>query len=65
MLLRQGQTAEVLRNLCYRVYEKEKKDWEFFVEHIREILGIGLNEPEFLPDRSSLSMSYSDDKKLY
>ena len=64
VLLGQGQTAEVLRNLCYRVYEKNKEDWNSMVRQIQEVFSIRLNEPEFLPDRGALSMSYLDaDKK--
>ena len=64
VLLGQGQTAEVLRNLCYRVYEKseekDERDWNSLVKQIQEVFGVQLNKPEFLPDRGSLSMSYCD-----
>ena len=60
VLLGQGQTAEVLRNLCYRVYEKNKEDWNSIVKQIQEVFSIQLNEPKLLPDRGALSMSYLD-----
>lgn len=64
VLIGQGQPAGVLRNLCYRVCEKGKEDWNSLVQQIRDVFGIQLNKPEFSPSRGSLSMSYLDvDKK--
>lgn len=60
VLLGQGRTAEVLRNLCYRVCEKGTEDWNSLVQQIQEVFGVQLNKPEFLPDSGSLSMSYCD-----
>lgn len=60
VLLGQGRTAEVLRNLCYRVCEKGTEDWNSLVQQIQEVFGVQLNKPEFLFDSGSLSMSYCD-----
>ena len=60
VLLGQGQTAEVLRNLCYRVCEKGTEGWNSLVQQIRIVFGVQLNKPEFSPSRGSLSMSYLD-----
>ncbi len=61
VLVGQGQTAEVLRNLCYRVYSKgEKKDWRSLVEHIKELFGVVLDEPKFLSSRGTVTMSYTE-----
>ncbi len=62
VLVGQGQTAEVLRNLCYRVYSKEgeREEWQSVVGHIRELFGVVLNEPKFLTNRGTVVMDYSD-----
>lgn len=61
VLMGQGQTAEVLRNLCYRVYEKEEKsDWNMLVEQIRELFGVTLNKPKYLSARGTVIMDYAE-----
>ena len=61
VLIGQGQTAEVLRNLCYRVHSKDdKKDWESLVENIKNLFGVKLNDPVRLPHRGSVVMNYTD-----
>ena len=62
VLVGQGQTAEVLRNLCYRVYrkDKKKKDWQSLVEHIRDLFGVTLNEPKNLIHRGTVVIDYTD-----
>ena len=61
VLVGQGQTAEVLRNLCYRVYSKDDKtDWHSLVGHIRTLFGVTLNEPHSLIPRGTVTMDYVD-----
>lgn len=60
-LLGQGQTAQVLRNLCFSVYKTSPKNWEQVVLHIQRIFGIKIIEPEFT-DRSEIKISYVDSK---
>ncbi len=38
VLIGQGQTAQVLRNLCYQIYEKGTGLWDDLLEHIRTYL---------------------------
>ena len=61
VLVGQGQTAEVLRNLCYRVYSKDdKSNWESLVDHIKCLFGVTLNEPRSLSHRGTIAMDYLD-----
>ena len=61
VLLGQGQTAEVLRNLCYKVYEDENQEkWQSLIEHIDDLFGVQLDTPKFMPSRSTITMSYTD-----
>lgn len=60
VLVGQGQTAEVLRNLCYRVYEGNTENWESLVRHIKDLFGVVLGEPKFLVNRGTVVMDYTD-----
>ena len=62
VLVGQGQTAEVLRNLCYRICSKNdnQEEWQLFVGHIQDLFGVILNEPKFLPHRGTVTMDYTD-----
>ncbi len=60
VLAGQGKTAEVLRNLCYKVYEDKKEDWQSLVDHIKNLFGIVPNEPKFLLHRGTIVMDYID-----
>jgi hypothetical protein len=61
MLIGQGQTAQVLRNLCWQLYSLEsKKPWEKLVHHIRELFSVILSSPEYFPENSSLSLAYTE-----
>ena len=59
VLIGQGQTAEVLRNLCYRVYEKEKKEeWNKLIADIQTFFGITINAPAYSQSRGTVVMNY-------
>lgn len=57
----EGRTAEVLRNLCFQIWSKEDpQPWNSFVEQIRDLFGIRLNDPVHLKERGQIEMSYRD-----
>lgn len=60
VLIGQGQTAQVLRNLCYQVYE-QRQHWDDLVQHIHELFGVRLLPPRFIAERSEIVMSYEDE----
>ena len=62
VLIGQGQTAQVLRNLCYQIYEKsaDKKTWNELVDHIQRLFGTTLQPPEFIKERSEITMAYTE-----
>lgn len=71
VLLGQGQTAQVLRNLCYKVIENDKKnnhtDWLEICNLIKKLFLVELNPPIFNETRGILVMDYkqpSVDKNL-
>lgn len=66
ILIGQGQTAQVLRNLCYRVCypgeptAKPSDDWGKLTEQMHRLFGIRLKEPAYIPERSEITMSYRE-----
>ncbi len=58
--LGEGRTAEVLRNLCYQVMEKENEKWRHIVEEMKKLFGCQLNDPRYIPERGEITMSYLD-----
>jgi energy-coupling factor transporter ATP-binding protein EcfA2 len=65
VLIGQGQTAEVLRNLCYRIWnsQDEGTQWNGLRSHMRRLFGINLCPPELIPDRSEIILRYRDKRK--
>lgn len=61
--LGQGQTAQVLRNICYKVCEQDSahssKDWGRIAQLIERIFLVKLHAPVFNEARGSLIMRYS------
>ncbi len=58
----EGRTADVLRNLCYRLAHEgeDRSGWEHVVRRIEGLFGITLHPPEFLPERGEIEMDYTD-----
>ena len=56
----EGRTAEVLRNLCYSVYE-EKARWVDLVGRIRGLFGAELRAPRYVEERGEIAMSYREE----
>ena len=62
VLIGQGQTAQVLRNLCYQIYEKKDANpgWDELVDHIQKLFGVGLRPPRYIKERSEITMDYTE-----
>jgi hypothetical protein len=59
----EGRTAEVLRNLCWRISSQSPGEWAKVVEHIRSMFGCELDEPREIPERGEIVMSYREARK--
>ncbi len=59
-LIGQGQTAQILRNLCHRLAEQQPKDWTRLIEQMNERFGVRLMLPLFVAERGQIEMSYQD-----
>ena len=66
--LGEGRTAEVLRNLCYRILEEDDgaARWRRLDERIHKLFGSRLDEPKYIAERGEISMTYRprDDLRL-
>jgi hypothetical protein len=60
----EGQTAAVLRNLCYNVHESKPELWTKLVEHIKNLFGSTLEPPRYIKERGELEMTYQEDVQL-
>ncbi len=58
----EGRTAEVLRNLCYRLIQDQTGNdhWRMLQKHVREFFGVTLEEPHYIPERGEVTMAYRD-----
>ena len=66
VLIGQGQTAQVLRNLCYQVcWEREDStepsaDWRELAGRMEALFCVRLRPPEFIVERSEIIMEYEE-----
>jgi len=58
VLIGEGQTAQVLRNLCYMVAENRPSDWLSVCQHIRSLFGVDLDRPKYIAERGEITMTY-------
>ncbi|GHU40824.1 ATPase AAA [Spirochaetia bacterium] len=65
LLLGQGQTAQVLRNVCYKVVEADKtngiNEWEKIADVMHRIFLITINPPELNTNKGNLMLTYKTD----
>ena len=60
VLIGEGQTAQVLRNLCHSLAENRPEEWWKVQEHIRQLFGVKLDKPVYIAERGEITMSYSE-----
>ncbi len=57
--LGEGRTAEVLRNLCYRIYTAETdSQWVALAGRMTELFGVTLDAPVYVSERGEVTMTY-------
>ena len=57
----EGRTSEILRNLCWRVWEANDDQWQALVSDIYSLFGVELAEPKYIPERGEITMNYKED----
>jgi len=62
VLLGRGETAEVLRNLCYRIFSEDalSSKWHEIVNHIKGLFGVELLDPQFREATAEITMEYRE-----
>jgi energy-coupling factor transporter ATP-binding protein EcfA2 len=60
--LGEGRTAEVLRNLCYRVLQGPDGEtkWRQLAESMSSLFGIELEQPKYIRERGEIVMAYRE-----
>ncbi|MDZ4756370.1 MAG: AAA family ATPase [Phycisphaerae bacterium] len=54
----EGRTAEVLRNLCWQVHERDELLWKQIVDRMKLLFGVALDEPQYIKERGEIVMSF-------
>jgi len=61
VLIGEGQTAQVLRNLCWQLFSRDDKQaWSELVARIDSLFHITLQEPTYIKERAELSLTYKE-----
>ncbi|MBM3299024.1 MAG: AAA family ATPase [Deltaproteobacteria bacterium] len=62
VLIGEGQTAQVLRNLCFQLCSEQGKAeaWKIVCEKIRSLFGVELEPPLHVTERGEILMSYRE-----
>lgn len=61
VLLGQGRTAEVLRNLCFEVFLQHRHLWDtILVTRMKQVFGATILEPQYNPERGEITVRYTD-----
>ncbi len=61
VLLGQGRTAEVLRNLCFQVFVQHQQEWEeVLVPQMLRLFGATILDPQYNAERGEISLRYQD-----
>lgn len=58
--LGEGRTAEVLRNLCYRLATDKSggEAWKKLRDRMTELFGVELDEPQYIAERGEITLTY-------
>ncbi|MDL1886012.1 AAA family ATPase [Anaerolineae bacterium CFX8] len=58
----EGRTAEILRNLCYQIYNADGQtdQWNRLTRHIKDMFQIELFAPDYLVSRGEIRMTYRE-----
>ncbi len=61
VLLGEGQSAQVLRNLCHAIYtSSDPESWNALVDNIRSMFGAEILPPDYVAERGEIAMSYRE-----
>ena len=58
VLIGEGQTAQVLRNLCFQLWQQQRDLWNQLVAHMQQLFGVELKPPQNITARGEITMAY-------
>jgi predicted ATPase len=58
VMLGSGRSGEILRNLCYALWERKDGGWQSVVKAMKSLFGATLRDPEFVAQLGTLEISY-------
>ena len=56
----EGRTAEVLRNLCFRIQSQHPGQWAKLVDQIQNLFRVTLEAPRYVAERGEIVMNYRE-----
>ena len=56
----EGRTAEVLRNLCYSIWESKLEKWAVLESQVDQLFGVQIGSPAYIPERGEITMQYRE-----
>lgn len=56
----EGRTADVLRNLCFRIAERDGERWQSLTERIEALFGVKLGCPHYVEERGEITLGYQE-----
>lgn len=59
-MIGEGRTAEVLRNICFRVAEERPEEWRLLAMRIDELFGAKLEAPKWNRETGEISIHYNE-----
>ncbi len=62
VLLGQGRTAEVLRNLCFQVFIDQREGWNDVSARMHQLFGATILDPHYNPERGEITLRYRDSR---
>jgi ABC-type lipoprotein export system ATPase subunit len=62
VLIGEGQTAQVLRNICFQIYSQPEPQshWQALVDDIKRLFGVELMPPTYILERGEITMAYKE-----
>ena len=64
VLIGEGQTAQVLRNLCWQLSSRaDRSAWVTLAKHMEALFHIQLQDPMYVRERSELTLAYKDTER--
>lgn len=56
----EGRTAEVLRNLCFSIWDSQHDKWDVLESQIEQLFGVQIDQPHYIPERGEITMQYRE-----